>query len=352
MMKYTASIMDRIVTFGEIMLRLKSPGHERFFQSPGLEATFGGGEANVAVSLSVLGKQGVFVTALPDNPMGDGALSALRSHGVDVTHIRKAKGRLGIYFLETGANQRPSNVVYDRDASAISQIQPGFFDWAPIFAGAAWFHITGITPSLSQSCADVSLEAIEAAKKAGCKVSIDLNFRKKLWNYGKKASEVMRPLAALADLVFANEEDIQNCLGIDASDVDVASGALDAAAYEKLAAKVKKEFPNLSRVAITLRESRSADSNGWSAVLSGTSGFRVSRKYPIDDIVDRVGGGDAFAAGFIFGLLEFGGDEAKALEFAVAASCLKHSIEGDFNLSRRSEVEALLKGDGSGRVRR
>jgi 2-dehydro-3-deoxygluconokinase len=344
--------MDRIVTFGEIMLRLKSPGQERFFQSPSLEATFGGGEANVAVSLSLLGKQGVFVTALPDNPMGEGALSALRSHGVDVSRIRKAKGRLGIYFLETGANQRPSNVVYDREGSSISQIGPGFFDWPSIFEGACWFHLTGITPAISQNCADVSIEAIEEAKKAGCQVSIDLNFRKKLWNYGKKAPEVMRQLVSRADVVFANEEDIQNCLGIDASDIDISSGSLAAGSYEKLAAKVKKDFPNLSRVAITLRESRSADSNGWSAVLAGQGGFHVSSKYRIDDIVDRVGGGDAFAAGLIFGLLEFAGDEAKALEFAVAASCLKHSIEGDFNLSRRSEIEALLKGDASGRVSR
>jgi 2-dehydro-3-deoxygluconokinase len=344
--------VDKIITFGEIMLRLKSPAHERFFQSPALEATFGGGEANVAVSLTMLGRQGAFVTALPDNPVGDGALGELRKHGVDVSNVQRKKGRLGIYFLETGANQRPSNVVYDRDASTISQVKPGDFKWADICKGAAWFHITGITPALSQDAADASLEAVKEAKKSGCVVSIDLNYRKKLWNYGKKAPEVMRELAKHADVVIANEEDIQKCLGIEAAGVDVSSGELNTKAYELLAEAVKKEFPNLSHVAITLRESHSADSNGWSAALHGKIGFRLSRKYAIDDIIDRVGGGDSFSAGIIFGLLEYPDDEQRALEFAVAASCLKHSIDGDFNLTRRSEIDALLKGDGSGRVQR
>jgi 2-dehydro-3-deoxygluconokinase len=344
--------MDKIVTFGEIMLRLKSPGHERFFQSPALEATFGGGEANVAVSATILGKQGVFVTALPDNPVGTGAVNELRKYGVDVSRVRRAKGRLGVYFLETGANQRSSGVVYDRDFSSISMVKSGDFDWPAIFADASWFHITGITPALSQGAADVSLEAIRAAKAAGCTVSIDLNYRKKLWNYGKTASEVMRDLTKYADIVVANEEDIQKCLDIEAPTVNVASGSLDVASYEAIVAEVRREFPNLSRVAVTLRESRSADRNGWSAVLSGTTGFYRSRKYDIDDIIDRVGGGDSFSAGLIVALLEFPGDEARALEFAVAASCLKHSIDGDFNLTTRSEIETLLGGDGSGRVQR
>lgn len=344
--------MDRIVTFGEIMLRLKSPGHERFFQSPGLEATFGGGEANVAVSLSLLGKEGVFVTALPKNPIGEGAVSELRRHGVDVSHVKEAQGRVGIYFLETGANQRPSLVVYDREGSAISLVKPGDFDWPSIFKGAKWFHLTGITPALSRGTADVSLEAVKAARSAGLRISIDLNYRKKLWNYGAKAPEVMRELVRHADVAIANEEDIQKCLDIEAQGVDVSSGSLDVAAYEALAGRVKAEFPNLSQVAITLRESRSADRNAWSAALHGKSGFHLSRKYEIEDIVDRVGGGDSFSAGLIFGLLEFGDDEAKALEFATAASCLKHSVEGDLNLVRRAEVENLLKGDGSGRVQR
>lgn len=343
--------MDKIITFGEIMLRLKSPEHERFFQQPALEATFGGGEANVAVSLSLLGKQGVFVTALPDNPIADGAVSAVRSHGVDVSFIKRTKGRMGIYYLESGANQRASNVVYDREYTSISMAKPGDFDWASIFSGANWFHITGITPALTESTAALSLEAVKAAKKAGCTVSIDLNYRKKLWNYGKTAAEVMSELAAYADVIIANEEDIQKSLGISA-DVDVTSGKLDTKAYKNLAEKVKTAYPNVSVVAITLRESHSADYNGWSAALHGKTGFYLSKKYEITDIVDRVGGGDSFSAGLIFGLLEFADDEEKAVNFAAAASCLKHSIPGDFNLVTRKEVESLCAGDGSGRVQR
>ena len=345
--------MDKkIVTFGEIMLRLKSPAHERFFQSPLLEATFGGGEANVAVSLAMFGKKASFVTALPDNQIGDAAIAELRKHGVCTDYIKKTSGRLGIYFLETGACQRPSLVVYDREESCISKAKPGDFDWANIFADTKWFHITGITPALSQSCADTALEAVRAAKKAGVTVSIDLNYRKKLWNYGKKAPEIMRELVKYADLIVANEEDIQKCLGIEAPSVDVTKGQLDTDDYRNLTDIVKKEFPNLSYVAVTLRESMSADKNGWSAVLSGKKDFYTSRKYLIEDIVDRVGGGDSFSAGIIFGLLEYPEDEQKALDFAVAASCLKHSISGDFNLTKKSEVETLLAGDGSGRVQR
>ncbi len=344
--------MHRIVTFGEIMLRLKSPANERFFQSPTLEATFGGGEANVAVSLALLGESAAFVTALPDNPLGEGALRELRRYGVDVAAVRRTRGRLGIYFLETGANQRPSTVVYDRDASCVSAVQVGDFDWPAILKGADWLHLTGITPALSQSVADAALEAVRAARAGGVRVSIDLNYRKKLWNYGPTAPEVMRPLAALADVVIANEEDVQMCLGIEAPEVDVASGRLGAEQYRLLAAAVKKEFPNLRIVAVTLRESRSADRNGWSAVLDGTAGFSASRAYAIDDIVDRVGGGDAFSAALIYGLLNRGADEAGALEFAVAASALKHAIPGDFNLATKAEIENLLKGDGSGRVQR
>ncbi len=344
--------MHRIISFGEIMLRLKSPANERLFQSPALEATFGGGEANVAVSLSILGESAAFVTALPDNPVGEAALRELRRYSVDTSAIKRTKGRLGIYFLETGANQRPSSVVYDREGSCISAVKPGDFDWATILKSADWFHVTGITPALSMSAAGASLEAMKAAKAAGVRVSVDLNYRKKLWNYGKKAPEIMRGLAALADVIVANEEDVQMCLGIEVQGVDVSGGSLETAQYRVLAEKVKKEFPNLEILSITLRESRSADRNGWSAVLHGNSGFHTSRAYDIDDIVDRVGGGDSFSAGLIFGLLNFSGDEAKALEFAVAASALKHSIPGDFNLSSKPEIENLLKGDGSGRVQR
>ncbi len=344
--------MDSIVTFGEIMLRLKSPQSERLFQSPTLEATFGGGEANVAVSLAVLGKKASFVTALPSNPIADAALGELRRHGVDVSRVRRSPGRVGVYFLENGANQRASNVVYDRDGSSVSRVAPGDFDWPTIFRGVRWFHVTGITPAISAGAASVSFEAVRAAKEAGCTVSIDLNYRKKLWQYGKKAVEVMPELVGLADVLVANEEDAQMCLGIAPSNVDVTAGRLDAEAYRDLARRVREAYPNLSVVAMTLRESRSADRNGWSAVLDGGSGFHASKTYDIDDIVDRVGGGDAFAAGLIFGLLEFPGDEARALEFAVAASCLKHSVSGDFNLCGRGEIEALLSGDGSGRVNR
>ncbi|MBO7486202.1 MAG: sugar kinase [Spirochaetaceae bacterium] len=343
--------MDKIVTFGEIMLRLKSPERERFFQSPLLEATFGGGEANVAVSLSILGKQSAFVTALPDNPIADGAVQSLQKYGVDVSYIKRMPGRVGIYYLESGANQRPSNVVYDRDFSSISMAEPKDFEWNSIFRGANWFHITGITPALSQCAADTAESAVMEAKKAGCKVSIDLNYRKKLWKYGKTAPQVMRELVKYADVVIANEEDIQKSLGIEA-DVDVTKGSLNTESYKTLAEKVKEAYPNISIVAITLRESHSADYNGWSAALLGRSGFYHSKKYEITNIVDRVGGGDSFSAGLIFGLLEYPDDEAYALEFATAASCLKHSIPGDFNLTKRSEVENLCKGDGSGRVQR
>lgn len=343
--------MHTIASFGEIMLRLSSPGHERLFQTPVLKTSFGGGEANVAVSLSIFGERGRFVTALPDNPAGRAAAGELRRYGVDTGAIAWTAGRMGIYFLETGANQRASTVVYDRAGSAISLAKEGDFDWQNIFADCDWFHITGITPAISESAAAASIEAVKAAQKAGVKVSIDLNYRKKLWNYGKSAPQVMGELVKYADVVIANEEDIQKSLGIELESVDVTSGKLDRAGYEALAKKVRERFPNVKQVAITLRESHSADHNGWSAALLGTEGFTLSRQYEITDIVDRVGGGDSFSAGLIYGLLNRD-SEAAALEFAVAASALKHSINEDFNLARLEEVEALLKGDGSGRVQR
>ena len=272
-------------------------------------------------------------------------------YGVDTSAVNMVKGgRLGIYFLETGAVQRPSLVVYDRAESAIAKAKPEDFDWDAIMKDAGWFHTTGITPAVSQEAADCALAAMKAASKAGATVSIDLNYRKKLWKYGKEAPEVMRELVKYADVVIANEEDIQKCLGI-AADSDVTSGKLDTAVYEELTQKVKAQFPNVQYVAVTLRESKSADHNGWSAALSGKTGFYLSRHYEITDIVDRVGGGDSFAAGIIYGLSHYE-DEQYAINFAVAASCLKHTINGDFNLSRLSEVEALCKGDGSGRVQR
>lgn len=342
---------NRYVTFGEIMLRLKSPEHERFFQSPILEATFGGGEANVAVSLATFGADAAFVTALPQNAIGEACLAEVRKHGVDTRYVNMTKdGRVGIYYLETGANQRPSLVVYDRAESSIAKAQPSDFDFDAIMAGATWFHVTGITPAVSQNCADCALAAMKAAKKVGATVSIDLNYRKKLWKYGKSAVEVMRELTQYADVVIANEEDIQKCLGIEL-DQDVTSGKLDRDAYKALTDKVKAQFPNVTHVAVTLRESKSADHNGWSAALNGKNGFYFSRHYEITDIIDRVGGGDSFSAGIIYGLSNYE-DEEYALNFAVAASALKHTIPGDFNLTRKSEVEALCKGDGSGRVQR
>lgn len=342
--------MSKYVSLGEIMLRLKSPLHERFFQSPAFEATFGGGEANVAVSLSNYGLDAAFVSALPANDIGDAALRELRSFGVDVSHVRRAGSRVGIYFLETGSNQRPSKVVYDREHSSIAAAKPGDFDWQKIFADARWFHITGITPALSQSAADLSLEACRAARKAGVTVSCDFNYRGKLWKYGKSAPEVMTELVQYVDVGIANEEDCQKSLGIEA-DVHVESGDLDTSKYEALTSKVLETFPDMSVIAVTLRESKSADRNGWSACLRDDGGFRLSRRYEITDIVDRVGGGDSFASALIYGLNAYD-DRQQSLEFAVAGSCLKHTVQGDFNRVSVAEVENLMGGDASGRVQR
>lgn len=342
--------MTDFITLGEIMLRLKSPAHERLLQSPCLEATFGGGESNVAVALANFGLDAEFVTALPDNALAEACLREVRSYGVRVDRIRRCGSRVGIYFLETGANQRPSKVIYDREDTAISNCAPGDFDWAAIFTSAQWFHITGITPALSQSAADLSLEACKAAKAAGVTVSCDFNYRGKLWRYGKTAPEVMQEIVRYVDVGIANEEDCQKSMGVTV-DVDVTSGDLDTKKYEALSAKMLELYPNLDIIAITLRESASADVNGWSACLRDGTGFRMSRRYDITDIVDRVGGGDSFASGLIAGL-KFFEDRQQALEFAVAASCLKHSIPGDFNRVSRAEVEALMGGDGSGRVQR
>ena len=342
--------MSKFVSLGEIMLRLKTSAHERFFQSPSFEATFGGGEANVAVSLSNYGLDAEFVTALPANDIGDAALRELRGFGVDVSHVRRSGDRVGIYFLETGSNQRPSKVVYDRAGSAICDAGPGDFDWDQIFADAKWFHITGITPALSQSAADLSLEAVKAAKAAGVTVSCDFNYRGKLWKYGKSAPDVMTELVKYVDVGIANEEDCQKSLGIEA-DVHVESGELDTVKYEALTAKVLETFPDMSTIAVTLRESKSADRNGWSACLRDSDGFRLSKRYEITDMVDRVGGGDSFASAIIYGLNAYP-DRQDSLEFAVAASCLKHTILGDFNRVTVPEVENLMGGDASGRVQR
>jgi len=342
--------MTCVVTLGEVMLRLKSPGFERMFQSPLLEATFGGAEANVAASLAQFGVDARFVSAIPANNIGDSCIASLRSFGVDTSMVLRQGERLGIYFLENGANQRPSRVTYDRAGSSISTVNASDFDWNAVFEGADWFHISGVTPAISASAAELSIAAARAARERGITVSCDYNYRKNLWRYGKKAPEVMRELVACAHVGIANEEDCQKALGIEV-DVDVSSGYLGHDKYRVLAERVLDEFPNLRRQVITLRESHSADRNGWSAVLHNRRDFLSSTQYDITDIVDRVGGGDSFAAGVIYGLRAYG-DDLRALEFATAASCLKHSILGDINRVSVSEVEALMAGDASGRVQR
>ena len=340
----------KYLTFGEIMLRLKSPGHERFFQSPMLEATFGGGEANVAVSLANYGEDVGFLSVLPKNAIGDECIKELRRFGVDTSRVVRGGERLGIYFLETGANQRPSKVVYDRAYSAIATAKPGDIDWDKTFEGVEWFHITGITPAISESAMELSLESVKEAKKRGITVSCDLNYRKNLWKYGKKASEVMRELAKYVDVAIANEEDVQKSLEI-TTDVNVESGELDRSKYKALGDKVLAAYPDMKMIAITLRESKSADWNGWAACLNDREHFYESKRYEIRDIIDRVGGGDSFAGGLIYGLNNYESRQ-QALEFAVAASCLKHSIDGDFNRVDVDEVEKLMGGDGTGRVQR
>ena len=344
----------RIVTFGEIMLRLTPPGVERFLQTPQFLATFGGAEANVAVALASFGQHASFVTVLPANAIADAAVAELRRFGVDTSQIVRATGRVGVYYLEAGANQRPSRIVYDRDRSAIALAKPGDISWQAVFEGATslpmWFHISGITPALSSSAADLALESVRQAHDAGLTVSCDLNYRKNLWRWGKIAREVLPELVKFTDVLIANEEDVQVALGLEV-EVDVQSGQLDRGQYEKLAGRVLSAYPNLRAIAITLRESLSASHNGWSACLHDGQHFFTSRRYDITHIVDRVGAGDSFAAGLIYGMLT-GLANQDTLEFAVAASCLKHSIPGDFSRVSVAEVNALLKEGGSGRVQR
>jgi 2-dehydro-3-deoxygluconokinase len=340
-----------VVTFGEIMLRLAPPGFERFLQSPRFDATFGGGEANVAVSLAGFGDAVSFVTVLPEkNLLAEAIVRELRGHGVETSKIVYGNGRVGIYFLETGASQRGSKVVYDRENSAIAIAQPGALDWNRLLEGAEWLHVTGITPAISASAASLTCEALTAAQARRLVVSCDLNYRKNLWKWGRRASEVMPELMRFVSVAIANEEDVQMALGIQ-SEGDIESGSVDPAHYRALTEKVLTAFPDLRIIAITLRESKSASHNGWSACLHNRKEFFVSRRYDITPIVDRVGSGDSFAAGLIYGLRKFA-SPAEALEFATAASCLKHSIPGDFNRVSIEEVQALMKGSGSGRVQR
>ncbi len=345
----------KIITLGEIMLRLKSPGFERLLQTPTFEATFAGGEANVAVSLANFGDEVAFVTALPTNPIAQACITFLRGVGVDTSLILRTGERMGVYFLEAGANQRPSVVVYDRSHSAVAEAGPELYDWERIFRGASWFHITGITPAISQKAADTALAAVRSAKDHGVTVSCDYNYRKNLWKYGKSSVEVMTELVKYVDIGIANEEDCQLALDVhvDASawEADVRNGELDVNKYQGLCEAVLAKFPNLKMQAITLRHSYSADHNGWSGCLHDGKNFYVGPHYDIKDIVDRVGSGDSFASGLIHQLIN-DAEPQKALDFAVAASCLKHSILGDFNRVSTDEVMHLLRGDASGRVRR
>lgn len=333
------------------MLRLAPPGFQRFLQTPCFEATFGGGEANVAVALAGFGLPAAFVTVLPDkNALADAVIAELRRAGVDSSKIVRGRGRLGIYFVEAGANQRPSKVLYDREHSAIANAKPGDIRWQDAFAGMGWFHITGITPALSCTAADLALESVRAAREAGLTISCDLNYRKNLWKWGKPPAEVMSDLILHVDIAMANEEDVQMALGIK-SEIDITSGKLDRSQYESLTKNVLAAYPNLKAVAITLRESKSASHNSWSACMNDRQKFIASRSYEITHIVDRVGTGDSFAAGLIYGMQVLP-DHQAALEFAVAASCLKHSIAGDFHRCSVEEVQSLLNSGGSGRVQR
>lgn len=346
--------MKKVVTFGEVMLRLATPGYQRFIQSTNLNSTFGGGEANVAVSLSNYGIPTEFVTRLPQNDIADWCISELRKYNVGVNHVLRGGDRVGIYFLETGAVSRASKVVYDRSNSAISDIKPGMVDWKEVFKDAQWFHWTGITPALSQGAADACLEAIKIANEMGITVSTDLNYRKNLWKYGKTASAVMPALVEGCDIILGNEEDAEKVFGIKPEGFDVAhtGGEVNAAEFESVCSQLMNRFPRTKKVIITLRGSINANHNTWGGCLYSDGRLYQSKRYDITHIVDRVGGGDSFMGGLIYGLITYPGNDAKALDFAVAASCLKHTIYGDFNLVSVAEVENLMKGDGSGRVSR
>ncbi|MEM1323409.1 MAG: sugar kinase [Bacteroidota bacterium] len=345
--------MKKIVTFGEIMLRLSPPGWKRFSQASSFEVIYGGGESNVAVSLANYGLPVDFVTRLPENDLGDCALMEMRKRGVGTQYIVRGGERLGIYFLETGAVSRGSKVVYDRAHSAMSSIEKGMINWKKVFKDAQWFHWTGITPAISQGAADACLEAIKVANQMGLTVSTDLNYRKKLWEYGKSPAEVMPELVAGCDVILGNEEDAEKHFDIHPDGVDVTQGhSMDAQAYISVCKKLMEKFPRCKKVIITLRGSISASHNTWSGVLYDGKKLYEAPTYQITHIVDRVGGGDSFMGGLIYGLLKYKRSNQKALNFAVAASCLKHTIFGDANLATVDEVEKLMSGDASGRVSR
>ncbi|MDR2496859.1 MAG: sugar kinase [Tannerellaceae bacterium] len=343
----------KVVTFGEIMLRLAAPAYLRLGQSRTLEATYGGGEANVAVSLANYGIATEFVTRLPDNDLARACIAELRGFGVGVSNIVFGGERMGIYFLETGAVARGSKVIYDRAHSAISGIQPGMIDWEAAFSSASWFHWTGITPAISASAAAACLEGIREARKRGITVSCDLNFRKNLWKYGKRPSEVMPELVAECDLILGNEEDAEQVFGIKPAGFDAShtAGQVDAEIFAPVCAELSRLFPRAARIVITLRGSINASRNTWGGLIYSGGQMHASPRYDITHIVDRVGGGDSFMGGLIYGLLTYA-DDARAINFAAASSCLKHTIHGDYNRVSVAEVEKLMSGDASGRVGR
>jgi len=341
----------KVVTFGEIMLRLSPPGFQRFTQARSFDAIYGGGEANVAAALANLGLAVEYVTRLPDNDIGDGCLNYLRQYGIGTRHIVRGGERLGVYFLEMGAAQRGSKVIYDRAGSALATIQPGTIDWRAVLGDADWFHWTGITPAISEGAAAACLEAVQTAREMGLTISCDLNYRRKLWKWGKAAGEVMPDLVRLCDVAVGNEEDADRVFGIRAAEADVTGGKVGAEAYVTVCRELARRFPNLATVAITLRGSLSASHNTWSAILLHRDRIHTAPQYDVVPIVDRVGGGDSFCGGLIYGLRTYR-DPQQALDFAVAASCLKHTIPGDFNLVSVAEVEKLMGGDVSGRVSR
>ena len=342
----------KVITFGEIMLRLATPDYLRFSQAHSFDATFGGGEANVAVSLANYGMDVHFVTRLPENDIGNMAVAMLRNHSVNIDDIVRGGDRVGIYFLETGAVSRGSKVVYDRNNSAFAEIQMGMINWDSVFEGADWFHWSGITPAVSEEAANVCMDAIKKANEKGITVSTDLNYRKNLWNWGKTAEEIMAGMVERSDIILGNEEDAEKVFGIHAEGLDGKGGEVDGVSYQTVVSQLMTRFPRAKKVIITLRGSVNANHNTWSGVLWDGTELYQAPVYQITHIVDRVGGGDAFMGGLIYGLHTFSGDDQKALNFAVAASCLKHTIKGDFNLVTVAEVEKLLSGDTSGRISR
>jgi 2-dehydro-3-deoxygluconokinase len=343
---------EKVVTFGEIMLRLSPPDFKRFTQTHSFDVIYGGGEANVAVSLSNFGIPVKYITRLQSNDIGNACIQFLKQFGVNTDFIIRGGERIGIYFLEIGASARPSKVIYDRANSAVSIVKKGMFDWQSIFNDARWFHWTGITPAISQNLADICLEAVKVAKDKGLTISCDLNYRNKLWKYGKDPKDIMPELVKFCDIAIGNEEDADNVLGIKAPDTDVTSGKLDPENYRYVVEEMVNRFPNLKNVAITLRGSISASHNTWSGILFDGKKMYIGSQYDIQHIVDRVGGGDSFVAGLIYGFLNFKNNLQKIIDFAIAASCLKHTIFGDFNLVSVEEVTKVMQGNVSGRVSR